>query len=147
MIAVLASMLATFFRKKKLPDVRGLFGKNVFKTPTRYLISLFAKPKTEIDNPFPPLTCQSRRLFRILIQEPKNFIFSRKLWSLSIITVLLSLYSLYKKANKHQKTVLQKKIGCLSVYVSQMIEFGKYKNRCGKHPRTTMLLKICVAPL
>ena len=72
MIALLASMLATFFRKKKLPDVRGLFGKNVFKTPTRYLISLFAKPKTEIDNPFPPLTCQSRRLFRLLIQEPKK---------------------------------------------------------------------------
>ena len=62
-------------------------------------------------------------------------------------TVLLSLYSLYKKANKHQKTVLQKKIGCLSVYMSQMIEVGKYKNRCGKHPRTTMLLKICVVPL
>ena len=55
---------------------------------------------------------------------------------------------LWKKANKNQKTVLQKKIGCLSVYVSQMIEVGKYKNRCGKHPRTTMLiLKICVVPL
>ena len=27
------------------------------------MISLFAKPKTEIDNPFPPLTCQSRRSF------------------------------------------------------------------------------------
>ena len=72
MIALLASMLATFIRKKKLPDVRGLFGQNFFKTPTRYLISLFAKPKTEIDHPFPPLTCQSRRLFRLLIQEPKK---------------------------------------------------------------------------
>ena len=73
MIALLASMLATqFFQKKKLPDVRGLFGKNFFKTPTRYLISLFAKPKTEIDNPFPPLTYQSSRLFRFLIQEPKK---------------------------------------------------------------------------
>ena len=72
MIALLASMLATFFRKKKLLDVRGLFGTNFFKTPTRYLISLFAKPKTEIDNPSPPLACQGRRLFRLLIQEPKK---------------------------------------------------------------------------
>ena len=72
MIALLASMLATFFRKKKLPDVRGLFGKNFFKTPTRYLISLFAKPKTEIDNRPSPLACQSRRLFRLLIQEPRK---------------------------------------------------------------------------
>ena len=30
MIALLASMLATFFRKKKLLDVRGLFGRNFF---------------------------------------------------------------------------------------------------------------------
>ena len=64
MIALLASMLATFFRKKKLLDVRGLFGGTFFKNPTRYLISLFAKPKTEIVNPSPPpLACQSRRLF------------------------------------------------------------------------------------
>ena len=72
MIALLASMLATFFRKKKLLNVRGLFGRNFFKNPTRYLISLFAKPKTEIDNPPSPLACQSKRLFRLLIQEPKK---------------------------------------------------------------------------
>ena len=71
MIALLASMLATFFRKKLL-DVRGLFRGNFFKNPTRYLISLFAKPKTEIDNPSSPLACQSRRLFRLLIQEPEK---------------------------------------------------------------------------
>ena len=73
MIALLASMLATFFqKKKKLLDVRGLFGRNFLKNPTRYLISLFAKPKTEIDNPSLPLACQSRRLFRLLIQEAKK---------------------------------------------------------------------------
>ena len=72
MIALLASMLATFFRKKKLLDVRGLLGRNFFKNPTRYLIPVFEKPKTEIDNPSSPLVCQSRRLFRLLIQEPKK---------------------------------------------------------------------------
>ena len=72
MIALLASMLATFFRKKKLLDVRGLLGRNFFKNPTRYLIPVFEKPKTEIDNPSSPLVCQNRRLFRLLIQEPKK---------------------------------------------------------------------------
>ena len=60
------------FQKKKLLDVRDLFGGNFFKNPTIYLISLFAKSKTEIDNRPSPLACQSRRLFRLLIQEPEK---------------------------------------------------------------------------
>ena len=52
-----------------------------------------------------------------------------------------------QKANKYQKTVLQKKRGCSSVYMGQIIHVRECINRCGKHPRKTILLKIFVVLL
>ena len=40
MVALLVFMMATFLaeKKKKLLDGRGLFGDNVFKNPSRYIL-------------------------------------------------------------------------------------------------------------